>query len=115
MSICIGTGHLYCQNTDFYDFKISKGESCTKALEEFKVKYSVLIAYSPSLIGAHAVVDKWLKADNLSALFEKICYSYQLEFVSSGDNSFLVRSEAEDIQNSDEIILHIKIEDQKEK
>ena len=113
--ICIGTHQLYCQHSNAFDIKILKGESCTKVLEEFKEKYNVLIAFSPTLLSAHAPVEKWLKAENIQTLFEKICYSFQLEYVSGGDNSFLVRSEAEDIQNSDDIILHIKIEDRKEK
>ncbi len=113
--ICFGTLDLYCQNSNVFDIKILKGEPCTKVLQEFKEKYGVLIAYSPTLLSAQAAVEKRLTAESISALFEKICYSFQLEYVADGDNSFLVRSEAADILNSDDIILHIKIEDPKEK
>ena len=113
--ICFGTLDLYCQNSIVFDIKILKGEPCTKVLQEFKEKYGVLIAYSPTLLSAQAAVEKRLTAESISALFEKICYSFQLEYIANGDNSFLVRSEAADILNSDDIILHIKIEDPKEK
>ena len=106
---------MFCQNSNLFDIKIQKGEPCAKVLQEFKEKYGVLIAYSPTLLSAQAMVEKRLAAETISALFEKICYSFQLEYVAESDNSFLVRSEAADIQNSDDVILHIKIEDPKEK
>lgn len=106
---------MFCQNIPSLEFLIKKDESCTQVLETFKLKFDVLVAYSPTLIQTKANTDKKLEANDIISLFEKICYSFQLEFVTSGENSFLVRSEARDIQNSDDIILHVRLEDQKEK
>lgn len=105
------TVFLFGQGSKQYQFKIEKGISCSTAMEKFKSTFNVLIAYSPTLLDADSGFDKVLSAESVASLFEKVCYSFQLDFVQNGNASFLVRSSALDIKQAEEIILHINIEE----
>lgn len=104
-----------CQDSEHFSIVIKKGNTCTDVLVSFKNKYNALIAYSPTLSAYHATADRILTASSIEHLFGKICSVYQLEFASSGQNSFLVRSEAKDIEQAEDVILHIRLEDSQDK
>ncbi|MBL0025160.1 MAG: TonB-dependent receptor plug domain-containing protein [Saprospiraceae bacterium] len=105
---------LYSQSLYVYSYPIKKGTSCTYNLDAFKNKFNVLIAYSPSLSEYIASNDRVLVAFSLDNLFEKLCNSFQLEFTNGGERSYLVRSEAVDIRNAEELIFHIHLKDAKD-
>lgn len=78
-------------------------------LNDFKQKYSALIAFSPTLSEQIATTDRNITATTIEHLFAKVCSVFQLEFVSNGHNSFLVRSESKDIEKAEDNILHISL------
>ncbi len=105
----------HCQEADQYSIVIKKGNTCTEILEVFKKKHDVLIAYSPTLSTFISDTERSLTASTVEHLFGKICSVFQLEFASSGEKSFLVRSEAKDVERAEDVILHIRLEDSQDK
>jgi hypothetical protein len=103
---------VYCQKSKEFSFQINAGTTSSTSLEAFKKEFEVLIAYSPSLQQFVSPQSKVIKADNIDELFSKLCYSLQLDFIVSSAKSYLVRSDAEEIKQATEIILHIKLEDE---
>ncbi|MBK9737825.1 MAG: TonB-dependent receptor plug domain-containing protein [Saprospiraceae bacterium] len=92
-------------------FTIDKNKSCAETLKAASNRYGFLIAFSPSLDQIKATANKILIAESITALIEKICLTYQLEYVDNGDHSYLVRSELKDIENAVMFNLHLKIRD----
>jgi len=115
MLIFVSRQNSHCQSSEEISISIKKGQKCTDVLDAFKNSYNVLIAYSPSLSTNVANEDKRLIANDIEELFTKLCYTYQLDFVSGGKKSFLVRSEANDILNAPDVMLHIRLIDSHDK
>jgi ferric enterobactin receptor len=86
--------------------------TCVQALELLKSRYELLIAYSGTLSELTAKENKIIEGADSHIVMEKVCATFNLDYVKQGNTSFLVRSDANDVYHSKEFNLHLKIRDE---
>ena len=109
--IFINTINSYAQPHKIYTFKIHSDMDCALALESFKKEFKTLVAYDPTLSSHKIHTFRILQSETQDQLFEKLCQVYQLQFIKSAPSSYLVRSDLTEVNTTEDIILHINIED----
>jgi ferric enterobactin receptor len=102
---------IYCQQTNEKIFEIAENTNCAEVLEKFKNTYQVLVAYNPILSDLPSTGRKIIKGNTLTDIFTKLCLSFSLEYIVQDQNTFLVRSDAKDVENSDTFVFHVNITD----
>ena len=100
------------QKKDKSTIAIEKGMTCVQALEMLKSRHELLIAYSGTLAQLTAKENKIIEGSDSQIVMEKVCATFNLDFVKQGQTSFLVRSEANDVFNAKDFNLHLKIRDE---
>ncbi len=92
-------------------FYVDKTQNCAQVLDDFKKKNNVIIAFNSDLQSIMLNDDRKLVADNLSDLFTKLCHVYGLDFIIHDPKTYLVRSSAIEVQNTNEQSIHLNIKD----
>lgn len=92
-------------------FFVDHKKNCAQNLEDFRKRNDVIIAFHEDLANLTAKQSRRIDADNISDLFSKLCQIFGLDYIINDAKSFLVRSRAEEIQNSDHGTIHINIKD----
>ncbi|MBK8628436.1 MAG: hypothetical protein IPN86_23650 [Saprospiraceae bacterium] len=103
---------LSAQKREEKIFVIPPKANCAEALELFKTHFNVLLAYNPALSSVPSIGQKTLRAKTYAELFAKLCLSFSLEYIIHQDDTYLVRSNFDDIVASDSYVMHINIIDE---
>lgn len=109
MLMLINVNTSYGQKLPTYSFRIVKGSPYTSVLESFIDRYRILIAYSPTLLHYNAPETIVLQSEDPGVLFEKVCHTFQLDFIREKEGSYLVRTVGGDLESSDFMMLHLRL------
>ncbi len=106
--------HSLSQGKEVYSFPVKAGASCDQILEEFRIAFSVRVAYDPMLSEHKSPFGVIIKGYTPQEVFAKVCEIFRLDYLFSDHSSYLVRSSLQDLVTSKEKIYHIQIKEQRD-
>lgn len=93
-------------------FYVDHQKNCAEALDDFRKKNELIIAFNEDLQHIKTIQSRKLDADNIQDLFSKLCQVYSLDFIIHDHKTYLVRSSAVELRNAENSNIHLNIKDE---